>query len=88
MEMAQVLEEKFPFLGRRLFEIDPEEKIRVRQQGRHEKPLDVLGVQAALRGECKRADHAARVILFKVPSGRETSDPCRKLHGEVAPAAS
>ena len=53
MKVEDVFQNKFG-LGRcRLLQIQPEKKIRVRQQRRHEERLDVLAVKLALGGEGK-----------------------------------
>ena len=53
VKMKQVLQDELGFLRRRLFEINPEKKIRVAQQRGHQEHLDVPRVQATLRGECE-----------------------------------
>ena len=65
--LARVLarQELLRLLRRRGFEINPEEQVRVAQQGGHQKHFDVLAVQAALRGECQRANHGIRSGLMR-----------------------
>ena len=55
--MENVFEDEFGLLDCWLLEIHPQKEVRVRQEGRHEKYLNILGVQATLGGECERANH-------------------------------
>ena len=57
MKMEHVLQKAFRFLGSGIFQIDPEEQIRIRQQRRHEKDFQTLTMQTPLRIKSQRPYH-------------------------------
>ena len=50
---TNILEDALCFVGAWLLQIDPKKKVRIAQEGRHQKNFDVLAVQASLRCECE-----------------------------------
>jgi hypothetical protein len=57
--MENILENGFNFLGRGILQIKPEKQVRIRQKGRHQKHIDVFGVQPALVCERKGPNHVS-----------------------------
>ena len=58
MKMENILQNQLGFLTLRIFQIDPQEKIRVSQQSRHQWDFQIPAVEPALCRECQRAYHA------------------------------
>src|SRR5215831_12257112 len=57
MKVEYFIEHELGFLGCRVLEVHPEEQVRVAQEGGHQEPINVPGVQPALGGEGEGADH-------------------------------
>src|SRR4051794_36071933 len=57
VEMEDVFQNELALFGRRLLEINPKKQVCVRQQGRHEKQLNVLRMQLPLGRKGKRPNH-------------------------------
>ena len=53
MKMKNILQHRFNLLWSRVLQIYPKKKIRVGEQGRHQKHINVFGVQPALICERK-----------------------------------
>ena len=55
--MKNVLQNCFDFFWIWILQVDPKKEIRIRQQGRHQKHINVFGVQPALICESKGPNH-------------------------------
>ena len=53
VKVEDVFQQELRFLRGGIFEVNPQEKLCVRQQRRHQEQLDVLAVQPALGRKCE-----------------------------------
>ena len=57
MEMENILEHVFVFFRRRVFEVDPQEQIRITQERWHQKQVNVSAMEPALSCKNERTYH-------------------------------
>ena len=59
VEVKDTFEDGFSLLRARALEVHPKEQVGIGEQRRHQEPVDVPGMQAALGRECERMNHRA-----------------------------
>ena len=66
--MKNLFQHRLALLWCRFFQVHPKKEIGVRQQGRHQKDVKVLGVQTALSSKRKRPNHSLEYLHAARPT--------------------